>query len=78
MIIEYTRNANATVDEKIMSLRDSVQMALNEVDNKSNTSEPEGSIFVGTAKVDPNKVYGGTWKKIKSLDPGIVFWEKLK
>lgn len=31
MIIDYDHNPNATTDEKLQSLKESVQMALNEV-----------------------------------------------
>jgi len=76
MIIGYDKNPNASIEWKLQTLMESVQMALNEITTKLsglNASEtdravsaldfyPVGSYYeTSDTSFDPNTAWGGTW-----------------
>jgi hypothetical protein len=58
LIIEYDKNPNATVDQKVGSLRDSCQRAFDALED----TWPVGSVHIRTSKSDPGKELGGKWQ----------------
>ena len=71
MIIEYDKGAQ-DVDQKIVSLMESVQMALDAAQrssdalkNKIDTFYPVGSIYMSVSATNPGKLFGGEWEQIK-------------
>lgn len=73
MIISYDRRADATTDEKIQSLIESIMLALNEKADEisvaaSSIAEmiyPVGSIYMSVSSTNPAMLFGGTWEKIE-------------
>ena len=65
MIIGYDRNPNASTDQKVQSLMESVQMALNEtsVAALSDALYPIGSYYeTSDTSFNPNASWSGTWE----------------
>lgn len=81
MIIEYTRNPNATVDAKLQSLQESVQLALNEIANAMGM--PEDSKKTGNSGSSKALEYypvGAIYMSVDETDPSEIFggsWEKI-
>lgn len=77
MIIDYDHNPHLTGDQKLQSLKESVQMALNEAETKASVKPkyvaseisglidmfyPVGSYYeTSDTSFDPNNAWGGVW-----------------
>lgn len=86
MIVEYTKNPSATAEELVKSLRDSVQMALNEINNAIGVTSVEVTVDTNVENTDSSenildKVYpvGAIYMSVVNTDPSVLFggsWER--